>query len=98
MFRGDIDVTLPSLKCFLEKTVLIHENRFCLSVSSELGISHLESCMLSAALKDLCLSEEVPFILSGVCEPLNTKLIFSPQLLLTLCQLDPKIAALEIRL
>lgn len=29
-------MTLSSLKCFLEKTVVIHENRFYLSVSSEL--------------------------------------------------------------
>lgn len=29
-------MTLSSLKCFLEKTVLIHENNFYLSVSSEL--------------------------------------------------------------
>lgn len=53
--------------------------------------------MLSAVLfKDLCLSEEVPcvFILSCVtCEPLNTKLIFSPQLLDMLSQLDPQITA-----
>jgi len=36
LFRGDTDMTLSSLKCFLEKTVLIHEDHFCLSVSSEL--------------------------------------------------------------
>lgn len=55
-------MTLSSLKCFLEKTVLIHENNFYLVFLLSYSISHLESCMLSADLfKDLCLSEEVPF-------------------------------------
>lgn len=57
---------LSSLKCFLEKTALIHENQFGVCILSY-SISHLESCVLCAALfKDLYLSGDVPstFILN----------------------------------
>lgn len=60
--------------------------------------------MMSADLfKDLCLSEEVPFIFilsqCGICEPFKHKANFFTSITLDrLSQLDPQITVLEIRL
>lgn len=67
------------------------------------SISHLESCMLSAVLfKDLCLSEEVPFIFllshSGMWTFKHKANFFTSITLDMLSQLYPQITVLEIRL
>lgn len=65
-------------------------------------ISHLESCMLSAVLKDLCLSEEVPFIFllsqSSMWTFKHKANFFTSITLDMLSQLYPQITVLEIRL